>query len=496
MVSLVLAAFMCGPLSLVPGLHSAGVLVQSAEAKPRKAVRAPIKKRFVRKQLGRPVPKALTARQRFLALQKARQRQIPAPQAAPPRLKGIAASAAPAAATAAAAPLVGAIAGPQNAEKPPTLAEMRAMVLAAPDETLRRLGRHLIVGYHRTHQITPLLERGALGGVFVTSRNARGRTKAQITKELAEFREMSARAGQKSFWIATDQEGGTVSRMSPPMPYQPSLGQVIAKAKTPEERRTAVTEYASKQSAALAEMGINLNFAPVADLNFAAARIRDRHTRVRHRAISGDAEVVAEVAATYCATLRAHEVACTLKHFPGLGRVTADTHLVPAALKTPIEVLEAKDWKPFRRVIEQTPAFLMIGHQSLAVIDPDNPASASEEVIQGILRRDWGFNGIVITDDLAMGAIRHRRAGGMPKAAVDALNAGADLVLLGLDGDHVYAVLYEMMKAEERGALGAHTLGNSRRRLMSAAGTLTLARDRSGQRQLSGEDSKAKTVRQ
>ena len=359
--------------------------------------------------------------------------------------------------------------------KLPPIADMKAAVLAAPADEIRRVGRHLIVGYHHAGQLTPLLERGAIGGVFVTARNARGRTKDKITAEIATFRDLAAKAGQQPFWISTDQEGGGVSRLSPPLPHQPSLARLIADLKTPEARDTAVTAYADRQADALAAIGVNLNFAPVADLNLDARHARDQFTRLRHRAVSADPGIVTEVAGTYCSRLIERAISCTLKHFPGIGRVIADTHVTPATLKTPRDVLADADWLPFRHVTAKTPAFVMVGHPHLASVDQEvRPASTSRQVIDGIVRRELGFAGVVVTDDLAMGAIK-RRPGGMPRAAVEAMAAGADLVLLGLDGDQIYAVLYAMLEAQRSGEVAAERWTESAARLAKAAETAEAA---------------------
>ena len=100
-----------------------------------------------------------------------------------------------------------------TAAKLPTLQEMRAAVLAAPAAALERVGRHIIVGYHNAGQIVPLIERGGIGGVFVTARNATGKTKDKLAAEIAHFRELAAKAVQSRFWVSTDQEGGGVARL-------------------------------------------------------------------------------------------------------------------------------------------------------------------------------------------------------------------------------------------------------------------------------------------
>ena len=406
------------------------------------------------------------------ALERARRRTIPAKAATAAKPAGNPSAPNPAPASVgdrAAIPspqtAAGAKAADEALEPKLTLPEMRAAVLAAPHGELARIGHHVIVGYHNASQLFPLIERGAIGGVFVTARNARGRTKSALAAEIARFRARAEAAGQKPFWITTDQEGGSVSRLSPPLPRQPSLGRLLAATTAPEARGPAVADFAARQAGALAEIGVNLNFAPVADLNLDAKAARDRHTRVRHRALSSDPGLVAEAARIYCEALLSHSVACTLKHFPGLGRVIADTHLTSATLKTPQEVLATTDWVPFRQVIDATPAAVMIGHPHPASVDSEaRPASTSPAVIGGIVRKGFGFDGVVITDDLAMGAIKKRK-GGMARAAVEAIGAGADLVLVGLDGDHVYGVLYALLDAVRSGEISKEKLEISKKRL-------------------------------
>lgn len=356
-----------------------------------------------------------------------------------------------------------------------TAEQKKAAVLAAPADILRRVGRHVITGYHTPAQLTPLLERTALGGVFVTARNTRRRNKQALATELATLRSLAAGSGQAAFWVSTDQEGGSVSRLSPPLAYQVSLPRMLRDLKVDASRTHAVETYAAKQAAALAGIGINLNFAPVADLNHNMRSSADRYTRIRNRAISDKPDVVTEVARTYCEQFNKAQVYCTLKHFPGLGRVASDTHVTPATLKTPAEELARTDWLPFRNVLDRTPAFVMVGHHQVADLDAERPASTSPAVVQKLLREEWKFDGVVVTDDLVMGAIA-RRKGGMAQAAVDALNAGVDLVLIGAETDAVYDVLYALVIADQEGRLDYAKLNASEKRLARAAAPIALSR--------------------
>lgn len=345
-----------------------------------------------------------------------------------------------------------------------TIAEKKAAVLAAPPEVLRMLGGHVVIGYHRAYQLTELLERGAIGGIFVTRRNAKRRSRTKLAAELASFRNIAKGKTARPLWIATDQEGGLVAHMTPPLPRQPSLGYALRKAETPEQRKDLARAYAEMQASGLSELGINLNFAPVVDLKPTRKLRRDRRTHLIRRAISNDPDIVIDAARTYCESLAGWRILCTLKHFPGLQGVTADTHVRPATLERSREELEAADWMPFWSVTATTPAAMMIGHAKLDALDDQNPASASSKVITALLRQEWQYDGIVITDDLDMGAIT-KRPGGIGKAAVDSLIAGADILLLTHDGDVVFEVLHALISAYEKGRLDERVLSESRARL-------------------------------
>lgn len=349
-------------------------------------------------------------------------------------------------------------------EKEPSLKEKKETVLNADPELLRTLGGHVIIGYYASWQLTPLLERGAIGGIFVTRRNSRRRSRSRLAAELAKFRKLAATKSSRPLWIATDQEGGLVAHMTPPLKRQPSLARAIKRAKTDEERDEIVHQFAEKQALGLADLGINLNFAPVVDLKPKKRLRRDRHTHLIRRAISREPGVVTEVAEEYCRALKTWRVLCTLKHFPGLEGIKSDTHVKSASLTKSLKDLETADWIPFKELTTKTSAALMIGHARLDIIDPKKPASLSKPVISGLLRKEWGYEGLVITDDLDMGAIS-KEPGGLGRAAVNAMNAGADIILLTRDGDGAYEILYALIKAYQNGRLSNELLAQSQKRL-------------------------------
>ena len=161
-------------------------------------------------------------------------------------------------------------------------------------------------------------------------------------------------------------------------------------------------------------------------------------------------------------------VHCTLKHFPGLGRVYEDTHRVTAELAVPSRELEQSDWLPFRQVMAQGAAFTMLSHARLTAIDRDRPASFSAAVVKGLLRESWKHDGILVTDDFSMGAVTlsHEGAAG---GAIAALNAGVDLLLVSYDPDQYFPMMYALLAAARDGRLRTDMLEASTARLRRAA---------------------------
>lgn len=351
----------------------------------------------------------------------------------------------------------------------------RRAVLAADPQRLEQLGAHVVVGYRKPSELHALLERRAIGGVFLSALNVEGRTADEIRDDIAGLQEIRRAQGLPPLWIATDQEGGPVSRLSPPLTRMPPLAEIVMLHRDPAERLIAVRQYAARQGHELAGLGVNLNFAPVVDLNHGMVNPEDKTSRISTRAISNDPAVVTQVADLYCETLMLTGVHCTLKHFPGLGRVYEDTHKLSADLAAPSQELEATDWLPFRHLKENGSAFTMLGHARLTAIDAEHPASFSRAVVKGLLRDTWGHGGILITDDFSMGAVTFSREGASG-GAVAALNAGVDLILVSYDPDQYFPVMYALLRADRDGRLDRQMLAASKARLRRAAFPADLAK--------------------
>lgn len=342
---------------------------------------------------------------------------------------------------------------------------MRHQVLSADAALVERFGRHFITGYRNdTTELRDLIERRAIGGIFLTAHNVRDKDAAAVRSEIESFQAIRKRQGLPPLLIATDQEGGAISRMSPPLKRPTTLGDIVRANRDPAERRKAVLIYAREVGRTLASLGINVNFAPVVDLDHGIDNPNDHYSRISTRAISTDPKIVAEVANDYCEGLRQNGVQCTLKHFPGLGRVFEDTHFQAASLTAGPEELARTDWVPFRSLMQQPGMFTMLGHARLTAIDAVYPASFSAPVVSGLLRRQWKYDGVLVTDDFSMAAA-YEAPGGLAAASVAALNAGVDLILTSYDPDQYFPMVYALLRAEAAGKLKKEALEQSDRRL-------------------------------
>ncbi|WP_311966897.1 glycoside hydrolase family 3 N-terminal domain-containing protein [Bradyrhizobium australiense] len=263
-------------------------------------------------------------------------------------------------------------------------------VLRTDAPQARSLGRHFIVGYSSFPEVSVLAEKGLISGVYITKHNVEASSARRLKEEISALQENRRAAGLPPLIVAADQEGGIASHLAPPLTKLPALSTLTSL--TPDVRAEKAEAFGRTHGHELAALGVNLNLARVLDLRPELKRNRfDFNTLIGQRAISDDPALVAEIARAYVSGLEASGVGATVKHFPGLGRVRADTHHFSADLDTPLDELETSDWIPFRKVLAGTKAQLMIGHVTLTSVDPDRAASHSKRVVDGIIRKKWNF---------------------------------------------------------------------------------------------------------
>ncbi|HET7414956.1 MAG TPA: glycoside hydrolase family 3 N-terminal domain-containing protein [Arthrobacter sp.] len=243
-------------------------------------------------------------------------------------------------------------------------------------------------------------------------------------------RRLAAAAGQGRDWpavIAMDQEGGLVARLGAPLTLWPTP-MTYGASGDPDVARKALRSINEE----LAALGFTVNFAPDADVTMGAA-----DPTIRSRSFGGEPRLVSAMTSGALQGALSSGVLPAVKHFPGHGAVTTDSHLGLPVQDASVEELKARDWKPFQRAIEAGAPMIMMGHIAVEVLDPGVPSSLSPASYQAL--RGLGFDGVVVTDAMNMGAVQDQYAPG--DASAMALAAGADLILMPADVEAAHAAI-------------------------------------------------------
>lgn len=275
-----------------------------------------------------------------------------------------------------------------------------------------------------TAEVAQAVRQYNVGGVILFSENLV--SKDQTVKLIADLQSASPTL---PLFVGVDQEGGRVSRFS----YGIIMPGNMALAATGKTENAFLAAKAIGEE--LAELGFNLNFAPVLDVNS-----NPDNPVIGVRSFGEDPETAAKMGRAYIRGLHAAGIAAVIKHFPGHGDTVVDSHLGLPSLPYTLEQLEARELKPFRYALNQPVDMIMTAHIALpkleyktAVSKKDGtpihlPATLSQTVLTDVLRKRLGYDGVIITDALNMKAIADHFGTG--EAAVSAIDAGADILLM------------------------------------------------------------------
>jgi beta-N-acetylhexosaminidase len=253
------------------------------------------------------------------------------------------------------------------------------------------------------------------------------------------------RSARPDVLVAIDEEGGDVTRLAhrtgSPYPGNAALGTVD----DPELTRAVYAAIGADLVAA----GVNLDLAPTVDVNTA-----DDNPIIGTRAFGADPRLVSRHATAAIAGLQSTGVAACAKHFPGHGATTADSHLELPTVDVPLDLLRERDLPPFAAAVAAGSQAIMTAHIRVPALTGHDPATFSRRALIDLLRGEYGYRGVIITDALEMKGAAEA-AGGTAPAAVRALAAGADLLCVGAEVDHdvVEAVLAEILAAVRDGRL-------------------------------------------
>ena len=285
-----------------------------------------------------------------------------------------------------------------------------------------------------------------LGGYIMFGRDFDNKTKEEVMGNIASWQS----AADIPMLIGVDEEGGTVNRISTNTEFRSEpfkSSQELYK----EGGFDLIYEDTINKSNFLKELGINVNFAPVVDVS------TNPDDYIYKRSFGKNANLTSEYASTVVTAMKEANIASVLKHFPGYGNNT-DTHTGISIDNRTLETFKESDFLPFEAGIKAGANIILVSHNIITNIDPDNPASLSTRVHE-ILRNDLGFAGVIITDDLYMDAISKNYDSSV---AVLAILAGNDLICT----TDFESQIPEVIAAVEDGTISIDRINESVRRIL------------------------------
>jgi beta-N-acetylhexosaminidase len=300
----------------------------------------------------------------------------------------------------------------------------RIAKLVASLSVEQRAGQAMAIAFHGssvTSAVEDMIRTRGVGGVVLRAENAPNA--AGLARICADLQRIAAEAKIPPLFLALDQEGGSVARVSSGMTV---LTSQMGLAATPDAVAT-VQRAATITAGELRSSGVNWNFAPVADVNN-----EPLNPIIGNRSFGSDPQRVSTLVAAAVRAYAAAGLLCCAKHFPGHGAATVDSHLALPIIDVDRARLDRVELPPFRAAIAAGVPAIMLAHLIVPALDPTPsiPASLSRRITTDLLRRELGFAGLAVTDDLEMGALASI---GEAAAGERAIQAGADFVLFRFD---------------------------------------------------------------
>ncbi|XWX05374.1 glycoside hydrolase family 3 protein [Aggregatilineales bacterium SYSU G02658] len=282
----------------------------------------------------------------------------------------------------------------------------------------------------------------------------------QVTALTNDVQQTILGAGGLPAFIAVDQEGGIIARLKDGFTEFP-VPALWAATNNP----ALIERVGAAMAAELLAVGVNMNLAPVADLN-----TNPRNPIIGRRAFGSDAALVAQAVAAWVRGAQSAGVMATAKHFPGHGDTSEDSHTTLAVVPHNLERLQTVELVPFARAIQAGVGAVMMGHLYVAALEPtpNLPASLSPTIVTGLLREGMGYNGIIMTDAMDMDAIDTVYSA--PERAINAILAGNDLILLGahISPAEQISAMQAVVDAVESGRIPLERVEASARRIVAA----------------------------
>lgn len=300
-----------------------------------------------------------------------------------------------------------------------------------------------------------LIRDHGVGGVILFSRNIE--TPLQLARLCKDLQELALKTRSIPLFLSIDQEGGRVARLKAPFTLFPGNEAI---GRDPESLDRA-HEFATVTAREMRLVGLNMDLAPVMDVRRGEA---ERH--LAGRTFGDDPRWVARLGSGVIETLQGAGIMAVAKHFPGLGRTERDPHHELPVIPIDAGEIETINLPPFVASIESGVSAVMTSHAIYPALDGENPATLSRGILTGLLKERLGFGGMVITDDLEMGAIE--KHWGVAEGAAASLAAGADVLLICKDQDKVLESLDRLKTKLLQGEIPPERLLDAAQRVSEA----------------------------
>ncbi|MBB6673186.1 beta-N-acetylhexosaminidase [Cohnella nanjingensis] len=320
-----------------------------------------------------------------------------------------------------------------------------------------KVGQMILVGFEGKQSLDAetlrMIQQDHVGGVILYAPNV---SDIKGTVALVNKLKKANTANPAPLFVSVDQEGGKVSRTP--------KDELVSFPPNATVGRTKSAKLAEEMGSLLAEeikaLGFNVDFAPVLDINS-----NPNNPVIGNRSFGATDDLVTKLGMAEMKGMRDAGIVSVVKHFPGHGDTGVDSHLDLPVLKKTTEQLRKLEWIPFEEAVKQKADAVMVAHILFPLIDPNAPASFSKIIIGDQLRGTLGYQGVVITDDLTMGAIAKHYD--LAKVVVDTVRAGSDILLAGHGYDTEKAVRQTLMKAVQNGDLTEKRIDESVYRILS-----------------------------
>ncbi|SFF83086.1 beta-N-acetylhexosaminidase [Halobacillus alkaliphilus] len=317
-----------------------------------------------------------------------------------------------------------------------------------------------IEGLTLSNQEKEMISQAQVGGVILLGRNVEN---APQLKNLVDSIRQANANNPTPLFLGIDEEGGRVSRIPDSAIMNLPASKKIGNTMDPQLARKTGRLLAEKVKA----FGFNMNFSPVLDV------VNNPNNQViGDRSFGETPELVRKMGIPAMQAIQSARVIPVVKHFPGHGNTSVDSHYDLPVVDQSIEDLQDFEWIPFQTAVEQGADAIMTAHILFPELDEKYPATLSKTIITDVLREQLDFNGLVITDDMAMGAISNNY--GTSEAAVLSIEAGADMVLL-TDTSQFQSVKDSLTKAVRDGQIPESQLNTSVTRILQKKETYKLS---------------------